>query len=128
MLKSQITRLILFGLIVGGAIYWFASMQSKAGSAGVKGEQTQKMSDLRKEIESNLSPIVGQQVQKLKKELLPYSKEVIEDTELAQEIEKEVDRAMENVKGFSKEQKKEIKKQIIQQIADQLIKQIEEDE
>lgn len=116
MFKSQVVRLMLFGLIIGGAIYWFASMQLGAESPKVKGEQIY------------IPPIIDKQVEKLKGEVLPYNKEVIEDTELAQEIEIKVDQAMEDVKGFSQEQRKEIKKQIIRQVADQLIKQIEENE
>lgn len=116
MLKSQAVRLILFGLIVGGAIYWFATGQADSEINKVKGEQI------------HLPPIIDQRVKKIASEVLPQSKEIIEETELAQEIEEKVDQAMEDVKGFSEEQKKEIKKQIIRQIANQLIKQIEENE
>jgi preprotein translocase subunit SecF len=116
MFKSQAIRLLLFGLIVGGAIYLFATGQVNNEINKVKGDQI------------NLPPVIDQQVKKITNQVLPESKQIIEQTELAQEIEKKVDKAMEDVKGFSEEQKKEIKKQIIKQIANQLIKQIEENE
>lgn len=128
MFKSPVVRLIIFSLIVGGAIYWFAQGQMNTEPSQVKGKQTEKLENLKKEFGSKMPPIIDKQVKKLTNELLPQSKEIIEDSELSQEIEAKVNEAMEDLKGFSEEQKKEIKKQIIRQIADQLIKQIEENE
>ncbi len=116
MTGKQIIRLILFGLIVGGAIYWLADLQLKSDSDKVIGTQVQ------------LPAVVDQQLDRFKSEIMPKSVEIIEETELAQEVEDKINQAMGEVKGFSEDQRKEIKKQIIRQVADQLIKQIEENE
>ncbi len=116
MLKGQAVRLILFGLIVGGAIYWFASVQTNPELSKIKGDQIR------------LPPIIDQQVRKITNEVLPESRKIIEETELTKEIEVKVNDSVRDLKGFSEEQKKEIKKQIIRQVADHLIKQIEENE
>lgn len=116
MFQKQIVRLILFALIVGGAIYLFATGRIQSDYQKIKGEKV------------HLPLVIDQQVKKITKDVLPQTRKIVEETELAQEIEAEVNEAMKDLKGYTDEQKKEIKKQIIRQIADQLIKQIEENE
>jgi len=146
-------RVAVFVLAIGGAV-WFLSSRNNLSSPGevigekvgegsvaegeVIGEATENggsfipeiVLDSVKTLGTKIVEVVPEEtresIKKTVEEKIIYrGQEIIESSQLVEEIKKTVNEATEEISGFPNKQKKDIKRQVIQQVCNELLEDLE---
>lgn len=130
-------RIAIFCLITGGTIWWLFSRavpeEEGATSSRVKSDFIEKG-----EISSGVIDVVGEkvnqllpdpvkeQISKIENQLMKKSTQMIEETEVVNQVKTTIQQALEEVDDFPEKQKKEIKREVIRQVCNDLLEEVEE--
>jgi len=131
-------RVAVFVLAVGG-LAWFLSSRSNFSSPGeVIGEATENgdsfvpetVLDNVRTLGTKIVEVVPEETRKsikktVEEKIIYRGQEIIENSELVEEVKETINEATEEITGFPDKQKKDIKRQVIQQVCDELLEDLE---
>lgn len=92
-----------------------------------KGEISSGVIDVVGEKVNQLLPDpVKEQISKIENQLMKKSTQMIEETEVVNQVKTTIQQALEEVDDFPEKQKKEIKREVIRQVCNDLLEEVEE--